>query len=513
MIPERATRSAHEAHSEPAEASSRRWSVARSQRSRRSVSLAVAVAIGLALVAGPAAARGPGGPAQATIDRWARTQKVLKGATAGVSVRCTADGEVWGGHEADRLLYPASGAKLLTTAAALDLLPVDVSWRTTAHGVVADGRVSGDLVIVGRGDPQLMPDDLKALAERLHDAGVRTVDGDLVVASGCFAGPLLPPAYDMKSADAAYRPSVACAGSNYGAVQVVVRPGRRVGDRVTVRVDPGSDAVVVVNRAKTVGGKGDSGLTVVASDREDGRTTITVAGELGVKSKGATLRKRVADPALLTAEVLSRFLGDRGITVAGEVRVDAKARESDAPELARVESPSLVDALRDLNVWSNNAMAETVFHHLGAGEVGGPATWERAQRAVATALVARGIPATAFVIVNGSGLYEATRVSPDAMTRLLVSFGGNDAKSEAFRASLPVAGESGTLKWRLRAKATRGLVRAKTGTLDGVTSISGYVPAASGCLLAFSIIINDGPDDTRGLRRAADKLILSLARL
>ncbi|TNF32586.1 MAG: D-alanyl-D-alanine carboxypeptidase/D-alanyl-D-alanine-endopeptidase [Deltaproteobacteria bacterium] len=476
--------------------------------------LGVAIVLVLVALPGAAFARPSGGPAQATIDRWAKGETVAA-TTAGVSVVCTADGKVWGAHDADHLLYPASGTKLLTTAATLDLVPADVVWSTTVHGALgADGHVTGDLVLVGDGDPQLLPDDIDALAESLRAAGVAAVDGDLVVASGCFAGPLLPPAYDMKNADDAYRPAVSCAGSNYGAVKIAVRPGPKIGAPVIVRIEPDNDAVVVTRTAKTVAGKSDAKLTITARDREDGRTVITVGGELGLKSKGATVRKRVADPGLLTGALLARALAERKIVLSGAVRVDPRADSADTPILARVDSPSLVDAIRDMNTWSNNAMAETLFAHLGAAEDGAPATWERAQQAVAAALVARGVPAAAFVIVNGSGLYEATQITPAGMTQVLVSFAGDDPKSRAFRDSLAVAGESGTLEWRLRTKATRGLVRAKTGTLDGITSISGYVPAASGCLLAFSIIINDGGDQSIArLRRAADKLILSLARL
>ncbi|PKN54912.1 MAG: D-alanyl-D-alanine carboxypeptidase/D-alanyl-D-alanine-endopeptidase [Deltaproteobacteria bacterium HGW-Deltaproteobacteria-14] len=479
--------------------------------------VAVAVAVASASVglwSASASARGPAAPAQATIDRWA-ADKALAGATVGVSVMCTRDGAVWGERNGDRLLVPASGTKLLVSAAALDLLPPDVAWPTSAHGVLtAGGRIDGDLVIVGRGDPQLLPDDLEALADQLVAAGVHAVAGDLVVDTGCFDGGLLPPAFDMKVTDGSYRPSVSCAGSNYGAVRVVIKPGREVGAPVEVRVDPASDAVVVTSRAKTIAGKSDSGLSATATDRDDGRTSLVVEGELGVKSRPVVVRKRVADPGLLTGAVLARFLDKRGIAVAGQVRVDPGAHGAALPELASVASPTLADALHDMNTWSNNSMAETLFMHLGAGAAGEPATWARAQRAVADALLARGLPAEAFAIVNGSGLYEATRITPHAFAALLATFAGDDPKGAVFRASLAVAGESGTLEWRLRANATRGLVRAKTGTLDGVTSISGYVPAASGCLLAFAVLINDGgADDTSRLRRAADRLILSLARL
>lgn len=482
---------------------------------RQLVIALTAVALALAS-AGAATAKGPATPAeraQAALDHWL-ADKDLARAKVGASVVCLDDGSTWAAHDADALMVPASGAKLLTTAAVLDLLPLDTRFPTRLRAAVgAAGVVSGDLVLEGGGDPQLMPEDLQRLADLAIAAGLARVDGDLVVDASRFAPPILPPAYDTKRTDASYRASVSAAEVNYGAVLVTVRAGKAAGDPLRVTVSPASAGVLLDNTGVTVASKG-APLEVTATDRSDGRTNVAVRGSLKVGDKGFAGRFRVADPGLLAGYLLEGILVKKGVRVKGGVRVrEVPADGEPAPVVAAIESKPLAELLRAMNTWSNNAMAETFFKHLG-GAGAAPRTWEAAKLAVGEALVARGVAAGSFEIVNGSGLYEATRVSARAMSTLLASFGGDDPRSLAFRDSLAVAGEPGTLHYRLKRADTRGKVRAKTGTLDEVHSISGYVTAKSGCHLAFALFVNDGePKRSSALRGALDKLILELVRL
>lgn len=479
-------------------------------RSRTSFS-ALALLTSLALASGPAFARGPAPAAQARVDAFVASDAVA-GTTPGVAVTCTEDGALWAAHDADRLLNPASGAKLLTTAAALDRLALDARWVTSVHGDADGGVVRGDLVLVGRGDPSLSVDDLARLARAVADAGVTEVTGDLVVDATAFATPDLPPAYDQKATDASYRPAVSAAGSNHGAITITVAP-TDLEAPPTVAVTPPSDAVVTTVRAITVAGKADRHLVVTASERSDGRTALLVDGRVGVDAGRVVVRRRVSDPALLSGHLLASALRRAGVAVAGSVR-RALAPVVASRELARHESPPLSELVAEINTFSNNSMAETLFKQLGAGPGGEPATWERAAARASEALLARGLPRGSFRVVNGSGLYDATHITPRALTILLRSFTADDPRGAAFRGSLPVAGETGTLSQRLRTAGTRGRVRAKTGTLDDVTSLSGYVPTRSGCLLAVSIIINDATASrTASLRRATDRLIIALSKL
>jgi D-alanyl-D-alanine carboxypeptidase/D-alanyl-D-alanine-endopeptidase (penicillin-binding protein 4) len=155
-------------------------------------------------------------------------------------------------------------------------------------------------------------------------------------------------------------------------------------------------------------------------------------------------------------------------------------------------------------------MAETIFKLLGATG-SEPATWERAALATKEALVALGVAADGFEIINGSGLYDGTKVAPDAMTMLLTAETRDTADAKSFRDSLAVAGVSGTLKGRL--KPLKSKVSGKTGTLDNATSLSGYVPT-KGCLLAFAVIVNgDLGGRAAAVNRRIDSFVLDLAKL
>lgn len=467
--------------------------------------LVVAVAtIGLSV----AHAKSPPKPAryQSAVDRWLK-RSTLEGLAVGVAVVDADTGETLALHHPDALMNPASGTKMLSTAAALALLGPETRFETTLHGRLdkATGEIAGDLVFRGGGDPKLLPEHLTAAAKALFTAGVKRVRGDLVVDGTLFAEQL-PPAFDQKGTDAGYRASIGGAAVNFGAVSVRVRAGK-VGGPVRVSVVPQSDAVVVHNKARSVKGKRRT-LKVSARAAKDGRTIIVVSGELGTRAKRYAERKRVANPDLLTAHLFARALDKAGVTLDGKVQL-ASAPEP-GPILHRIEGQTLEAAAADTNTWSNNFMAETLLLHLGK-DASKQATFERAVSHATKALVELGMPPDGFRLVNGSGLYDATKVSARAMTTLLTRLRAHPTLARPFAEGLAVAGRSGTLSARLKGKATRGRVIGKTGTLDEVVSLSGYAPGRGGRTLAFSVLINDArPGLTGALRRAIDKLVTDL---
>jgi len=467
----------------------------------------IALFIALGLVGRPAVPLPDGAAPAAEALRTLLATPVFDGGRLdlGVAVRCTTDDRSWAESSADTLLNPASGTKLLTTAAALTRLAPTIRWATVLHGNRVGDVVEGDLVLVAEGDPWLQVADLDRLAQALAAGGVREVTGGLVADVSRFEGPDLPPAYDQKKTDAGYRPAVPALGVAFGTAVVNVRPGRRAGDPVRVSTSPSVKSIVVESSATTVAGKASDKLSVEVRGGAEGRTRVIVTGSLGQAAGGQAVKKRVEDPARVAADVLAVMLAKRGVEMRGAVSVTHAAAPR-GPELARVESRSLAEIVREINTFSNNYMAETLFVHLGE-DASGRAAWSRAARAVTDALTALGVPAAGIRVVNGSGLYDATHVSPRAMGLLLDRMAGE----AAFRDSLAVAGETGTLRKRMKRGA--GKVRGKTGTLDDATSLSGYVQAKS-CPLAFSVIVN-GPigDDVGKVQGAVDRFVMTLVDL
>lgn len=464
----------------------------------------------VAFLLAPALDKGPRPPtelAQQAVDALV-ADKAMKDLTLGVDVRCTADRVSWAAHAPDALMNPASGAKLLSTAAALSVLSPDHTFVTRVTGRVADGTAS-DVGVIAGADPSLTVDDLARLADLVKAAGVRRIAGGIALDLRRFDADTSPPAFDAKNTDAGYRPEVPAFAVGSGVFTATVSPGKRVGEPVRVTTSLVASSLVVENGAVTVDGKQIDKLVIEARAGQGGRTRLIVSGSLGVKAPPQGVKKRLADPARTAAELLVKALSKKDIVVDGALSFRAAP---DAPEIARLQSDPLASDVRDINTTSNNFMAETVFKHLGASPQGAePATWERAQERTTAALVALGLAPGSFRIVNGSGLYDGTHVSAGAMTLLLALESGDDPAASAFRDSLAVAGTSGTLKGRLG--KLKGEVLGKTGTLDDATSLSGYVPS-SRCLLAFSVIVN-GEIGARAaaVNRRVDAFVLALAGL
>ena len=450
------------------------------------------------------------GAAQAEVDAWLK-KKSLRGATIGVHLRDGETGETLAHHGADELLYPASGAKLLTTAAALSVLPSDRRWSTC---VEVEERT---LHLVGGGALALLEETLDDLADLGAEQAKEGSIERIVVHTGRHDPERLPPAFHMKRTDAGYRPRVGPAGSHYGQVEVTVEPHPEPGRQVRVKTVPSSSAVIVRVDARSVFERAPDTpeLSVKASPGGSGRTRIDVRGAMVVDAKPRRHRKAFVDPDATTGYLLRDRLVQRGVKARrASVQVVSSLREVANPEAGCRATLSVAEAVRDINVWSNNFMAEGLLKELSSDLPRQPATWDGGRATAIEALHELGLEPGSFELVNGSGLYMATQVRPSAMTLLLHRMFAHPSLGSIYRDSLGVAGGDGWLKNRLKGKATLGRVRAKTGTLDEVVSLSGVVPRKSGGDLLFSIIINDvSADRTHALRRTIDRLVTRLANL
>jgi D-alanyl-D-alanine carboxypeptidase/D-alanyl-D-alanine-endopeptidase (penicillin-binding protein 4) len=282
---------------------------------------------------------------------------------------------------------------------------------------------------------------------------------------------------------------------------------------VKVSVAPNA-GIEVLNEGVTSHGA-ESTIIITGEPTAGGLVRIVIRGKLGVDHPADWVRRRVPDPNRLTAELLRAALVSSGVAepstplILGRSKRSPKTRQT----LVRHESDDLATTISDINTWSNNYMAEVLFKELGRAP-GKPASWERAAPRVTKRLAELGVEASELRIVNGSGLYRGTLVSPRAMTQLLVAMARDVKMGPVFRNSLARPGRPGTLSTRLKGLSTRERVWAKSGTLDEVVSLSGYVETSGGHGLAFAIIINDAtPQRTQALRAAIDRLVATLARL
>jgi serine-type D-Ala-D-Ala carboxypeptidase/endopeptidase (penicillin-binding protein 4) len=435
----------------------------------------------------------------------------LAEATVGVATIDLETGKVLYQRGEDIALNPASNIKLVTTSAALGMLGPAHRYATRvlrADGSLVGDTVRGDVWISGTGDPDLVTADLYEVASELHAQGIRRISGGIVVDSSRFDTDGLPPGYDQKDEMASYRAPSGATSVNFNSFVIRVRPADAAGSTPFVGLDPDTAGIEITNEATTVAGARRQLWAAV--EHEKAGTKVIVRGKIGIDAGDETLRYPVADPSVHAGRVFAHVLKQAGIKV-GRKKIGAGAPPEDARLLAVHYSAPLSVLIRGVNKFSNNFMAEQILKTLAPREA--PATFSAARERVLQFVKKRGVDVTGMVYGNGSGLYDTNRITAAQLAKLLAAVDGDDRIRPDFLASLSIMGVDGTTRRRNREGSAAQWVRAKTGTLDGVSALSGYVSGRGRRPIAFSILINGVPDGkTAAARAAQDRITELLAR-
>ena len=418
----------------------------------------------------------------------------LAGARIGIAVADVASDRIVYQRDPDGLYNIASNTKLVTAAAALALLGPDFRYYTALYGAAPDrsGVVAGDLYIRGRGDPGLGTPELYQLVRELRQNRVKKVEGRLVIDVDYFDDRDLPPHFEEKPKDPApYRAPIGATSLNFNAVSLSLRPAASGSGPCTVAVDPPNDYVVVEAKVDTVK-RGRTRIRVESEATPD-RMRVIVRGQLRADDGVKTYRRRVDDPVRYLGAALRAALADAGIAL-GDDHIATGEVPRTATVLAWRVSEPLAVLVRGLGKYSNNYVAEMLLKTIGAetrADKTRPASWNDGLGAVRRWLVDKvGWTADGFYYGNGSGLYASNRFSPREIVRLL-SVGYRDFRwGPDLVGSLSIGGVDGTISRRMANGPAAGLVRAKTGTLDGVSTLSGYAATDGRAPLAFSILVN-----------------------
>lgn len=413
-----------------------------------------------------------------------------------------ATGEVLLDLDSKRVVYPASVAKLFTTAATLRTLAPDKVLVTEVRAATPVGGTTATLSVIGAGDPTMGVADWAKLADAVKKAGITRVERLLIDATAI--DDKLPKGFDEKNTDAAYRAPVGALQVDASTVAVAVRPGA-VGQPPLVETSPAAgSAVVIRNEAVTVAGKKDA---IGISTRANGRVTeVVVKGTLAASRKiVGSGRRRVAEASFFAAGVFRELLRARGIEVRGETTF---AKAGADPLIASHTSPTVLKIATTTNKISHNGYAESLFKLVGLYRGGAPSTNDKAADGVRKALEGLDIHWQGVQIHNGSGLYHADKVTAQAVVDLLRGM-ARDPAGPNWRTTLAIGGKDGTLRGRLHHPATRGRVFAKTGTLDDVVGLAGYAEGG-GKSLIFAFFYNDVRSHPSSFRAAHDRVLQRL---
>ena len=426
-------------------------------------------------------------------------------ADLGLAVRDLGSGRELLEYGAARPLNPASNAKLITAAVALSELGPSFRFHVGVLGKLEDG-VAPRLVLRGNGDPTFSYADLKGFAERLVAQGLRRVSGDILVDQSAFDDVYTPPAFEQQPGEwAAFRAPVSAVSLERNTTTLHVFP-TEVGQPARVEFEPPGyvsvQGEVLTEKAKT---REHVGLTLKPRGL---LLSAQVSGGIPLGKQTLSATKRIDNPEIYAGVVLKRLLVTLGVEVQGEVR---RGGEDETVELVGRDSAELSVIVQQLGKASDNFYAETLFKALGAVKRGKPGTAENATRVELEWLSARKLADDGLKLGNGSGLYDANRVSARTFTRVLEAAYLDPAISRAYQAQLAIGGLDGTLRARFSELKSRASVHAKTGTLHKVTALSGYVfgpQQETG--VAFSMLVT-GTADHAGARQRMDALVLEIS--
>ena len=501
--------------------------------------LAVSAREAIGQTSGPGTAAGDAGPTTKSVapgmtgaGRFAVRAEELVQATPvdkgewGLLVVDALTGATLYEKNADKYFVPASNMKLLTTALALDTLGADYRFRTTIEtngSLSGAGKLSGDLIMVGRGDPNLsnrkFPFELKEefdgppekaladLADQVVALGVKEISGDVVGDDSYFPRERYPDGWEIDDMVWEYGAAISAIVVDDNTVTLTLTPGEKAGDAVQAAVEPVQQEFVVRNEVSTTGAKEKADLRLT---REPGADTVVLSGTLPARSGPRKLVLAIQEPAQHAAALLTKLLTDRGVKVDGKIRAqhDPDPLEAQRTVLAEHLSIRLGDSVKLVNKISQNLHAEVLLR-TSARQSG---TWsdpDDLPKFPQGFYAKAGIGPDDVVQTDGSGLSRHDLVTPRALVTLL-EYAQKQPWFADYYASLPIAGVDGTLGDRMKDSPITGRIHAKTGTVEHVRTLSGFAETLGGRRLVFSFMSNNEDVKNHEVHDAIDGLCAAM---
>ena len=454
----------------------------------------------------------------------------------GVLVADAATGETLYELNADHFFPPASNAKIFTTSLAFAALGRDYHFRTTleSKAPISGGRLNGDLILIGRGDPDLSnrrfpftgewdregPAEkvIAELADRAIANGLKEVTGDVVADDSYYPYDPYPEGWTVGDLFFSFGAPVSAINFNDNTVTVDIKAGARAGDPAGVKIQPAAarDSLEVQVTTSASGAKTD--LAVV---RNPGPNFVLLRGTIPVGAAPAQVELAMTQPAETAGKALKEALEAKGVTVGGAVRVlhspppvsDASGEPgkpepvqepTDQTVLAEHISPPLLESIRLTNKISHNLHAEVLLREVGRQKYGTGST-AAGLKIEREFLQKIGIADGDVVLSDGSGLAPKDLVTPRALVALL-RYALKQPWGADLESTFPVAGVDGTLDHRFAKTDAKGAMHAKTGGIDGTRALSGYATTRRGEKVVFSILTNDNPQHGLGSTAATDAI-------
>jgi len=432
------------------------------------------------------------------------SDSIFTATRCGVKIVSLDNDEVMYERDSKILMRPASNLKLVTAAAALSTLGINFQLKTELYSdtIFSNGVIRGNIYIKGYGDPDFNSAQLSDFLSVLKIRGVSRIEGNLVGDASYFddehwgAGWMWD---DEPSGFAAYHSALSI---NRNCVEATVTPSNTPGDTVIASIEPSTRYVSLLNTARTSADTAPLTLEISRKFKER-MNVITVRGEIPRGSRPQNEAISVWNPELYFLTLASEELERQNITLHGKLLLDTIPPA--AVLIARHIQP-IDSMIVFLNKMSDNLSAENTLKIMGAECYGVPGTAEHGLTAAKRILSAFGIDTTKFLIVDGSGVSHYNLLTPEILTMLLRGMHSRKDLFDLYYSSLPCAGVDGLLANRMKNTPAQNNLHAKTGTLGGVSSLSGYVSTADGEMLAFSMMMQNYIGSGEAYRKAQDAI-------
>ena len=426
----------------------------------------------------------------------------------GIEVVDLNTGEMLYQRNANRTFTPASNMKLFSDAAALLILGPDYHFQSqlsTDASSLDKGVLNGSLYLHLSGDPSFTQEHLDALLAQLHTWGIHQIKGNVVLVSNHSVVDAYAPGLSVKDLTFSYGAPIAPVMFDENRLTVTVNPAWRAGEPALVELNEPGSSLVLDNQVKTAAKTAACGISFVM----DNDNHLTVRGCVRVGQWAVQQRIAIRNPLRYAQELVKNRLANVNIKLDGQVLLGQAPASSLL--LATHTSKPINQLMADTLKPSDNLYADSLFLHAAAKLQGTPLNWAQAQPIVKNFLQQQtGINMQNAVLTDGSGLSRQDLLTPEQTVSLLRFLHNHFPLSYEYIAALPVAGQDGTLQKRFRKVTQQGLLRAKTGTMTGIMSLSGYLYTANAHTLAFAIFINTTPGTSPNISGRYRSLVESL---
>jgi len=405
-----------------------------------------------------------------------------------------------------KLFIPASNSKIITTAVALKYLGPNYRFSTQIYtdGILENQILKGNLYIKGSGDPKLVTEQLWLLVNGLRNLPLRQIKGNIIGDDSFFDKKKRVKTWIENPGAQAYEAPLGSLSFNFNTTKVYVSPGRKVGDQPKIVIEPENDYIKLENNARTLKPGIRNRLIVNRVNKED-HDLITISGGINLGQPRAQYFLNITKPTEYALNIFKSYVELAGIEFDGKL-LKGKLPEN-AVKLYTHEGEPLALALRGLNKFSNNFVAEQILKTIGAERFGPPGSTKKGLIVFEEYMKQLGYESGQYKVFDGSGLSRQNRLSPMILVDILRNIKNDLSIYPEFVTALGVMGVDGNVKHRMSKVESSNKARVKTGTLNFISALSGFFESKDGELFAFSILMNELKCSNGRVKKIQDQII------